>query len=238
MVQEQETTEQTLVIEGNPPQPEAGAATPSTPAIAPPSPDFAKENAQLKEELALERSERAKETQARRSAEGRLNAADRKTILTAQKMAERTLSEEDRAAAAKEAADASDAEELHLRAVSEIGEGVELLREYAAEMGKTYETDPAFADIRDRYGKGLYLSAARGMKALHKTDGVGKRQAEQEAAAAEVKRKATLREGLAAATPRPAAASINVTRENIDALYVQGKVPDDKYRAFIRTGEL
>mgnify|MGYP001582823123 CR=1 FL=1 len=234
MVQEQETMEQVLATEGNPPQPGAEAATPSAPA-APPQPDFARENAQLKEELARERTEREKEIQARRSAEGRLNAADRKRIITAEKMAARALSEEDRAAAQKEAEEASAADEY---ANTEIGAGRVVLSEFAMDMGKNFETDAAFAEVRDLYAKGYYLTAVSRMKALHKSDEQTKRVASQATAeAAEVRRQAT-REGLETRSPRPAAASLTVTPDNIDLLYSQGKVSDTQYRRFLATNEI
>lgn len=233
MVQEavEQKLETAVVEEGNPAQSETEAATPSAPEVAVEQPDYQKLNAQLSEELARERSERQKETQARRSAEGRLNANDRKRIITAERMVARTLSDEDRAEAMREAEVAAKQDEDALRVDAEVSTGYELLNDYAQDMGKSFAADPAFAEIRTLYSNGNYFSAAKKMRDLHKADDAVKREAEVQAREATRLRN---REALQTATPRPAAASVSVNPDNIDALYMQGKVPEADYRRFLR----
>lgn len=235
MVQAAEPKLEGLIAEGNPPQPEAETATPSAdPSLGEGQPDYAAQVAQLTEELARERTERQKDIQARRSAEGRLNAGDRRRIIAAERMAARTLSDEDREAVQKETEAALQTAEQEQRVDAEIAEGRQVLQDMASDVGKKFDSDPVFSEARDLYGKGYYLSAMSRMRAVIKAEDAARLQAAKNA---EIAKKRT-REALDTKTPAPAAASVNVTSDNIDALHMQGKVPDATYRKFLRTGEL
>ena len=233
MVQEAvEPKVETLVAEGNPPQPETEAATPSAEErLASREAEFT----QLQEELGRERAERAKEAQGRKSAEGRLNTADRRRIIAAERTASRTLSDEDREAVKVETEAALKAADEEQRVETEIATGRQVLEDFAGDMGKKFDADPLFAEVRDLYSKGYYLSATSRMRGVMKAEEAATKQAERDTAEASRRR---TREGLETATPRPAAASVNVTTDNIDALWLAGKVKDEVYRAFRRTGEL
>jgi hypothetical protein len=86
------------------------------------------------------------------------------------------------------------------RARSEVEVGLDSLKTTATKMEKSYSDDPAFAEVREMYANGLYLSANAHMQKLYDANLVAKAQDARVA-------RDTKREAMDIAAPAPAAST-------------------------------
>ena len=219
---QQEGAEDTSAVAQTTPQPEPQGA-PKPEAIPAPEPDWKAEAE--KHRLASEgfRQQADREAQLRKTAEGRLakEAETNRRLLRVEEYTRRSVPEEERAEADKQAEAVALSEAQRRTGEEEVGAIMGEINDYAQDMGKSFETDPIFAPLRDGINKeGRYGTALREIRKLFKADQTAKVQATQ--AAEQARRVATQprQERTNIASPRPAAAAVTVTSDNIDALWV------------------
>ena len=224
--------------------PEAPAEAEQAPVETPqatPEPDWKAEAEKHRQDAIAAKAQTERETQLRKTAEGRLakETETNKRLLRTEEYARRSIPEEERAEVDKqiEAVATAQAERdaQQRTAMEQIEAMTGDMQEYANRMGKSFETDPLFAPIREMNSRYLFGTALRETRKLYEADLTAKDIARDEARKVAVQ---TRQERTNIASPRPAGVVSNVTADNIDALHIAGKVSDAVYRQFLETGQI
>ena len=202
---------------------------------APPEPDWKAEAEKHRQDAIAAKAQAERETQLRKTAEGRLakETETNKRLLRTEEYARRSIPEEERAQVETQVearATAQAAEDAQRQtAMEEVQAMTDEIHEYAARMGKNLDTDPALASIRELNSKWRYGTALREIRKLSEADQTAKDVARDEARKVAVQ---TRQERTNIASPRPAGSVSVITADNIDALWIAGKVTDAAYRRF------